>query len=219
MITGANRGIGLALTKQYIAEGNEVTALVRQSSQSLSESGARVIEGVDVKSLVSLQKAKELLGVCFFDLLINNAGIFLSESIDALDEAAFSRIEDQFLVNALGPLKVLSVFSDTLRKGSKCALITSRMGSIADNSSGSRYGYRMSKAALNMAGVSLAHDLKNREISVGIFHPGWVQTEMTGQSGNITASESASLLRKGFDKLSMATTGSFYHANGEELPW
>ena len=220
VITGANRGIGLELTKQYLSEGDHVIALVRNSSADLDASNARVIDGVDVRDLSSLKRAKETLGGDFFcDLLINNSGIFLSEVFEALDEAAFSRMEEQFLVNTLGPLKVSSVFSDALKAGSKCILMTSRMGSIADNSSGSRYGYRLSKAALNMAGVSLAHDLRTREIAVGIFHPGWVQTEMTGHTGHLTASELATLLRKGFDNLSMEATGSFYHANGELLPW
>ena len=103
--------------------------------------------------------------------------------------------------------------------GAKVALITSRMGSIADNSSGGSYGYRMSKAALNAAGRSLAIDLAARGIAVGLLHPGYVRTDMTGGSGNVEASEAAAMLVARIDELDAAKSGSFRHANGEELPW
>jgi NAD(P)-dependent dehydrogenase (short-subunit alcohol dehydrogenase family) len=106
-----------------------------------------------------------------------------------------------------------------LERGAKVALITSRMGSIADNGSGGAYGYRMSKAALNAAGMSLARDLASRGIAVVLLHPGYVKTEMTGGSGNVSAEKSASQLIGRIEALDLAHSGSFWHANGETLPW
>ena len=98
-------------------------------------------------------------------------------------------------------------------------IVTSRMGSVADNDSGGAYGYRMSKAAVNITGVSLARDLAERGISVALLHPGYVRTDMTGHSGHIDAEEAAAGLIQRMDELSPATTGTFWHANGETLPW
>ncbi|MEC9318776.1 MAG: SDR family oxidoreductase, partial [Pseudomonadota bacterium] len=108
---------------------------------------------------------------------------------------------------------------DNLEGGSKVALITSRMGSIGDNGSGSRYGYRMSKAALNAAGKSLAIDLKDKAIAVVLLHPGYVQTEMVGGRGDISPATAAERLMQRIDELTIETSGSFFHSNGEELPW
>jgi len=117
-----------------------------------------------------------------------NAGILRDESLGSINS---STIVEQFKVNALAPLEVVDLLHRNLTSGSRIALITSRMGSIADNDSGGRYGYRMSKAALNAAGMSLVRDLINRNISVGIYHPGWVQTDMVAGSGHITADVAA----------------------------
>jgi NAD(P)-dependent dehydrogenase (short-subunit alcohol dehydrogenase family) len=116
-------------------------------------------------------------------------------------------------------VRVARALRTLLVDGSKIAAITSRMGSIADNGSGGYYGYRMSKAALNAAAVSLSRDLRLSGIAVAILHPGFVRTEMTGGNGNITADESARLLIERIDGLSMATSGTFWHASGEVLPW
>src|SRR5690606_27563059 len=139
-----------------------------------------------------------------------------SESLDDLD---FDRIRKQFEVNALGPLRVTKALLPHLKKGSKVALITSRMGSIADNGSGGMYGYRMSKAALNMAGKSLAVDLKDRGIAVIILHPGFVRTDMTGGNGMIDPDESARGLIARIEELTLDRSGTFRHMNGDELPW
>jgi NAD(P)-dependent dehydrogenase (short-subunit alcohol dehydrogenase family) len=150
------------------------------------------------------------------DLLVNNAGILIGDRLDRLELDAVSR---QLEVNAIGPLLMTARLVGSLGAGSKVALITSRMGSIADNTSGGMYGYRMSKAALNAAGVSLARDLKARQIAVVILHPGYVRTEMTRGSGNVDAAEAARGLLERIDELRLETTGRFLHANGEELPW
>jgi NAD(P)-dependent dehydrogenase (short-subunit alcohol dehydrogenase family) len=103
--------------------------------------------------------------------------------------------------------------------GTKIGIVTSRMGSIADNTSGSRYGYRMSKAAVNMAGVSLSRDLAERGVAVALLHPGYVRTGMTGGHGLVDADEAAGGLLARMDALSMDTSGTFWHAQGEVLPW
>jgi NAD(P)-dependent dehydrogenase (short-subunit alcohol dehydrogenase family) len=122
-------------------------------------------------------------------------------------------------VNAYGPLRVTHKLLSLLRQGSKVALITSRMGSIADNTSGGAYGYRMSKAALNAAGKSLAHDLASQGVSVAILHPGYVRTEMTSNHGSVEPDDAARDLLKRIDELTLENTGTFWHANGSVLPW
>jgi NAD(P)-dependent dehydrogenase (short-subunit alcohol dehydrogenase family) len=156
------------------------------------------------------------LGGIRFHLLVNNAGILTRESLEDMD---FERMRQQFEVNALGPLRLTCALLPNLGHGSKVILITSRMGSLGDNTSGSRYGYRMSKAALNIAGISLAHDLKERGIAVAILHPGFVRTGMTQYKGYVDPPESAAGLISRIEELTLETSGGFWHANGERLPW
>ncbi len=217
LITGANRGIGLALTKGYCARGDKVYAVCRQTADELSSlENTVVIEGIDITSDQDIQKMKLALCDIPLDIVINNAGILYDE---VLGDINFQTIEKQYQVNTLGPLRVSEALIDNLVAGSKIALITSRMGSIADNSSGGRYGYRMSKAALNAAGMSLAQDLKSHQIAVAILHPGYVMTDMTNHTGLIDTVQSASGLMQRIDELTIETTGSFWHSNGELLPW
>lgn len=216
VVTGANRGIGLELCKLLAARGDDVIAVCRTSSPELDKLGVRVEAGVDVSDASAVSELATRLKDERIDTLINNAGILRGESLDALQ---FDGIEKQFEVNALGPLRVSAALLPRIAKGGKIAIITSRMGSIADNGSGGYYGYRMSKAAVNAAGMSLAHDLKSRGIAVGLFHPGMVATEMTGRNG-IPADESARGIIQGIDTLTLANSGRFTHAGtGEELPW
>lgn len=219
VITGAGRGIGLALTKKFIERGDTVVALCRKTNDDLQGTGAEVIEGIDVTDLASLTKLRDRFSGKKIDVLINNAGVMESELIEDFSEAAFEKMQKQFEVNSLGPLKVTSTLLDSLGEGSKVAMITSRMGSITDNTSGKKYGYRMSKVALNIASVSMAQDLAPRKIAVGIFHPGWVQTDMTGHSGHLTTEQCASNLVVRISELDLSTSGQFFHSNGEKLPW
>jgi NAD(P)-dependent dehydrogenase (short-subunit alcohol dehydrogenase family) len=159
--------------------------------------------------------AKRLKGVTI-EVLVNNAGMMRAEGLDHID---FDSITQQLEVNALGPLRVTSALLPLLHAGSKVVIITSRMGSIADNGSGGFYGYRMSKAAVNAAGVSLARDLNGRGIAVALLHPGMVATDMTGKHG-IAAAESVRGIVQRIDELTLATSGKFVHAGtGENLPW
>ncbi len=217
LVTGANRGIGFEYCRQLMNRGDEVIATCRSSQPELDDLGVRVETGVDItsgESVVSL--IKRLSGVNI-DVLIQNAGVLETNSFEDLDPESIRR---QFEINALSPLCFTRAIINNLSKGSKVILMTSRMGSIDDNSSGGSYGYRMSKVALCMAGKSLAIDLKSDDIAVALLHPGLVSTRMTSYTSNgISPEQSVQGLLQRIDALTMKNTGSFWHANGEELPW
>lgn len=216
LVTGANRGIGLEYCKQLLQRGEQVIAVCRAPSPELSALNLRIEAGIDLTTPDDINTLAQSLEGEPLELLINNAGILKRES---LDEMNYSQILEQFEVNAMGPLRVTHALLQNLHQGSKIAMMTSRMGSIADNTSGMRFGYRMSKAALNIASVSLAHDLRARGVAVAILHPGYVRTEMTGHSGLIDADESVRGLLARIDALTLETSGTFWHSNGEILPW
>jgi NAD(P)-dependent dehydrogenase (short-subunit alcohol dehydrogenase family) len=216
LVTGANRGIGLSFVKLLKARGDHVIAACRHETPELGALGVEVASGVDVTSEKSLNLLAEKLKGRSLDLLLNNAGLLAVEGLDKLD---FASIQRQMEVNAYGPLRVTHKLLPLLGRGSKVALMTSRMGSIADNGSGSYYGYRMSKAALNAAGKSLAVDLAARGVAVAILHPGYVKTEMTGNHGSVEPDDAARDLLKRIDGLTPENSGTFWHANGEVLPW
>jgi len=222
VITGANRGIGLALTSLYAQRGDNVWALCRSASTELQELAAKnansisVLENVDVNDFASFDTVLAPLKSQQIDVLINNAGILRNEVLGSINA---EQIQMQFQTNALAPVMFTEWCLPLLGSGSKVGLITSRMGSVADNTSGGRYGYRMSKAALNIAGVSLAKDLQQQGIAVAILHPGYVSTGMVNFRGEVSAEFSATNLQQRMDELTLATTGTFWHANGEVLPW
>ena len=216
VITGANRGIGLELARQWHERGDRVTAVCRAASDELKSLGVAIIEGVDVTDDISLGKARRNLEGETIDVLYNNAGLLTDEN---LKDMGWDRIQTQFEVNTLGPLKVTMALLDLIASNGKVVMMTSRMGSIADNDSGGRYGYRMTKAALNAAAKSLAVDLQPKGISVGILHPGYVRTAMTGNTGHITPSEAAERLIQRVHELAPENSGVFRHSDGSELPW
>lgn len=216
VITGANRGIGLELTRQLAARGDNVIAACRQSTPELDATGASVHVGFDVTKEAAIATLATAVASRRVDILINNAGLLTRETLDDLD---LPRIRAQFEVNTLGPLRVTRALLPSLDAGSKVAIISSRVGSLADNGSGGNYGYRMSKTAVNMAGVNLAHDLKPHGIAVLLLHPGYVRTGMTGFNGHIDPAESAAGLIERLDAATLAETGTFWHAEGYQLPW
>ena len=217
LITGANRGIGLELVRQLKARGEDVIATCRSSSPELNALSVRIETDIDITSGDSVIKLREKLIDTEVDVLIQNAGIAEFNSLSNLDPQS---IVHQFEVNALSPLCFVQTMLSHLSKSAKIALISSRMGSIEDNSSGGSYGYRMSKVALCMAGKSLAIDLKPKGVSVGILHPGLVSTRMTGFTSNgIQPKDSVKGLIQRIDELSLENTGTFWHSNGEVLPW
>lgn len=219
LITGANRGIGLALAKRFAARGDRVIGVCRQGSDALAASGAQVIEGVDVADARAVAALPSYLGDTRIDVLVLNAGVLGRESFDALDEDAIDSMRRQFEVNALGPLRVAHALQDHLGVGARVGIITSRMGSVADNGSGGYYGYRASKAAVNAIGKSLSIDLRPRGISVVLLHPGYVATDMVGGTGDVSPDEAAGQLVERLDALTLERSGRFFHANGTELPW
>ncbi|MFM7452639.1 MAG: SDR family oxidoreductase [Cyanobium sp.] len=217
LVTGANRGIGLEYSRQLQARGDQVIAVCRTASPELEGLGVPIEAGIDQASEAAIAELVTRLQGVPLDGLILNAGILESMGLEDLDAEAIRR---QFEVNALAPLLLVRALLVQLPRGAKVALMTSRMGSIADNSSGGSYGYRMSKVALNIAGKSLAIDLQPRGIAVAILHPGLVRTRMINFNPNgITPAESVRGLLARIDALTLETSGSFWHANGQVLPW
>lgn len=215
VVTGASGGIGYELCRQIKAAGNTPIAVCRTSTQNLDRLGIRVESGIDIAVAESVADLQTRLQDVDIDVLVNNAGMMERNSLAHLD---FDSIRRQFEVNAIGTLRVTHALLPNLPQGGKIVLITSRMGSIADNSSGGSYGYRMSKVAMSMAGKSLSIDLHPRGIAVAIVHPGLVSTPMTGNNG-IPAAESVRGILGQIDRLNLHNSGTFWHANGEELPW
>lgn len=216
VVTGANRGIGLELVRQLKERGASVVAVCRRSSPELDALRVRVESDCDLTRPAAWSRLAERLASDEIDLLIQNAGMLVGDSLGHVDPAG---LRAQFELNAVAPLCLTQALVPRLRAGAKVALITSRMGSMGDNGSGGYYGYRMSKAALNAAGVSLARDLAPRGVAVVILHPGAVRTGMTGGHGMIDAEESVRGLLQRIDELRLETTGRFLHQNGEVLPW
>jgi NAD(P)-dependent dehydrogenase (short-subunit alcohol dehydrogenase family) len=216
LVTGANRGIGLELCRRLAARGDEVIATCRSSSPELDALGARVVRGIDVASDGVGDRLVAALGDARVDVLVNNAGILRRDSVERLDPDG---LREHFEVNALGALRVTAAVLPRLRAGARIAFVSSKAGSIGDRPSGGMYGYRMSKAALNMAAANLAHELAPRGIHVVVLHPGAVRTEMTRGGGNVDAPEAAAGLIARIDELDAASSGRFVHANGDEVPW
>ncbi len=217
LVTGSNRGIGLELCKQIHKRGEEVIATCRKSSVELINLGVRIEDNIDISSEKSVADLTQRLYGINIDCLINNAGIYEFNSFDKLDKTSILR---QFEINALSPIFMTRSLKHLLTRSSKVAFITSRMGSIGDNLSGSSYGYRMSKVALSMAAKSLSIDLIKEDIYVAILHPGLVSTRMTGFTPRgITTEESVKGILKRIDCLNKNNSGTFWHSNGEILPW
>ena len=219
LITGANRGIGLALAQTLAARSDRIIAACRAPSEALTQTGARIESGVDVTDDAAVAALAGRLTGESLDALWLNAGVLAREALGEIDAEGFASLRRQFEVNALGPLRVAQALLPHLRRDGKIAILTSRMGSVADNTSGGYYGYRASKAAVNAIGKSLAVDLAPRGIGVFLLHPGFVATDMVGGRGDLAPAQAAQQLVACLDGLDIAQTGSFWHGNGTELPW
>lgn len=219
LITGANRGIGLALAQHYRNRGERVIAVCRHASEALERTGAQVESGVDVRDDAALARLAERLADTRIDVLLLNAGVLRADRFGQIDAAGFEAMREQFEVNALGPLRVAQALADRLADNARIGIVTSRMGSMADNGSGGYYGYRASKAAVNAIGRSLAIDLRPRGIAVFLLHPGFVSTDMVDRRGEIAPERAAAQLVERMDTLTLDDTGTFWHANGTPLPW
>ncbi|HET9449998.1 MAG TPA: SDR family oxidoreductase [Aggregicoccus sp.] len=225
VITGANRGIGLELVRQYLARGDSVHAGVRAPAQATelaalaqASSGRLHVAACDVADGASVRAfAASVQGPVH--LLVNNAG--MRHRPDALEDLDVEAVTRTFQVNALGPLLLSRALLPQLRaaKGAKVANLGSGLGSISDNTSGDAYGYRMSKAALSMATRSLAQDLRPEGILAVVLSPGWVQTDMGGPEAPTPVTESAAGLIALLDRLTPQESGGFFDFRGERLAW
>ena len=217
LVTGANRGIGLEYCRQLKARGDQVVAVCREATPELEALGVRIEDGIELTEEAAIADLVARLDGLALDAVILNAGVRQSMGLEDLDPEGIRR---QFEVNALAPLLLARALVRQMPRGSKLALMTSRMGSIDDNTSGGSYGYRMSKVALNIAGKSLAIDLAPRGIAVAILHPGLVRTRMIKfNPSGIEPEQAVQGLLARIDALTLETSGGFWHSNGERLPW
>ena len=222
LITGANRGIGLEFARQYAEAGYRVHAACRApgSAGALASLGNGVkLHKLDVTDHAGIEALAAGLRNEAIDILINNAGIYGDrQELGKIDYAAWQEV---MRVNTLAPLKMAECFLPHLEAGKMkvIASLTSRMGSIADNNAGGHYIYRSSKAALNAAARSLALDLAPRGITVIVFHPGWVKTDMGGPSALIDAETSVAGMRAVIEGAGPKATGRFFNYDGAEVPW
>lgn len=224
LITGADRGIGAAMCQQIGARGDTALAACLVDAPELrGKRGVEVLTGVDVTSAEAMRNLVRQVGDRHIDVIVNNAGLVIERKLGEFDYDAFHK---EYAVNALGPLRVVEALLPRMGPGGKIGIVTSRVGSLTENGSGGLYGYRLSKAAGNMAGINLAHELKPRGIAVICLHPGSVRTQMTaGLSDQATVGSlvdpptSAKGLIDRLDELTLAATGTFRHANGQALPW
>lgn len=208
------------MVRQYRARGDRAIAACLGDGADLAAAGIEVAPNVDVTDMASLSALGEQLRDTTLTILISNAGTFAPERWRKFDYASMLHAYD---VNALGPLRVVDALMPRLAAGSKLGVITSRVGSLSENSSGGLYGYRMSKCAANMLGINLYHELRPHGIAVMLLHPGQVATDMTrGVSGVgefITPDISAAGLIEQVDALHAGTPPEFRHSNGSLLPW
>lgn len=225
VITGANRGIGLELTRQSLARGDTVHAGAREPAQAqvltalARASGGRLhVHDLDVTRDESVSAFAAAL-TAPVDLLINNAG--RRTRSDDLEDLSLEDALQMLEVNALGALRVTRALLPRLReaRGARIASLSSGLGSISDNTSGGGYGYRMSKAALNMATRSLAADLRGEGLIAVAISPGWVQTDMGGASAPTQVSESATGLLTVLDRLTPGDSGGFFDFRGKRIDW
>lgn len=227
LLTGANRGIGLELARQYAELGWRVLATCRQPDSAVelnrltATSGGRVsVHPLDVCDRTQIDALRQSVADIPIDVLFNNAGIY------GQDDASFGHLDEEkwletFRVNTIAPMKLIEAFVDNVaRSGHKLiASMSSKMGSMADNGSGGSYAYRSSKAALNAVVASAAIDLRARGIIALVLHPGWVKTDMGGANAEISASESAHKLIRLMESVTIKDSGRFFDIDGTVIPW
>ena len=226
LITGANRGIGLELVKQYADSGWIIHACCRNPGNadalnSLAKNNASItVHTLDICNSNQIHELKTTLGNTPIDILFNNAGIY-GQNNAYFGNTDVTQWLNCFEVNTVAPMKVSEALVGNVASSELkiIATMSSKMGSMADNGSGGSYVYRSSKAALNAAMVSAAIDLKPKGIKVAILHPGWVKTDMGGPNAEITVEECVNQLRNTLDNLTLETSGTFFEIDGSVIPW
>jgi NAD(P)-dependent dehydrogenase (short-subunit alcohol dehydrogenase family) len=226
VITGASRGIGLEFVQQLLRRGDTVDAGVRSQEGAkrleplARESGGRLrIHALDVEDAASIRAFAADICAAPVDVLINNAGVFgKSNALTALDAGDLART---FAINALGPLQITTALLPALRQGTarRVAHVSSRMGSMASNTDGGAYAYRMSKAALNAGVRSMSNDLRAEGFVTVVLHPGWVQTDMGGPEAPLAAADSVRGMLRLIDGMGPEHSGRFFDYQGQEVPW
>lgn len=220
LVTGANRGLGLEFARQYAESGWQVIGTARKPEQAkeLEALGVRVVQ-LDVADQASVDRMAAELDGQPIDLLINNAGIFPRVGkIAEIDIDDYSRTLE---VNTIGPVRVTRALLPNLRQGKLKVIagLSSNLGSIAENERGNFYGYRESKAALNMFTKTLAAELGPEGFICVVLTPGWVQTDMGGPSAPLQPADSISGMKAVLDKLAPADNGTFWSYDGSQMPW
>ena len=220
VVTACNRGLGLEFARQLSSRGDRVIATARDL-EAATELAALDVEtfALDVADAASVERFGKAMAGVSIDVLLNNAGVgVLSKPFESLD---FAEMEEFFAINTVGALRVFRALLPGLRAGSgkKVVNMTSRMGSIGDNTSGAAYSYRASKAALNMATRSLAVDYRAEGFICIVLHPGWVATDMGGKRAPVATEDSISAMLRVVDKLSLDDSGEFYDFAGSRVPW
>ncbi|HVZ71900.1 MAG TPA: SDR family oxidoreductase [Polyangia bacterium] len=226
VVTGANRGLGLGMVTIFARRGDEVWATARKPDEArelaalAKASGGRVhVAAVDVRDDAQVAALSKAIGDAPVDVVVNNAGV-AGKWRGGLGDFDAAEALASFDTNALGALRVTRALLANLRAAhGKVVNITSLMGSIADNGSGRAYAYRMAKAALNMATVNLAHELKSFGGVAVALHPGWVKTAMGGEGAPEEIDAACARLVASIDRFGAAESGRFFHAKGQELPW
>jgi NAD(P)-dependent dehydrogenase (short-subunit alcohol dehydrogenase family) len=227
LITGANRGLGLEFTRQYLAEGQTVFAATRNPGAAprlrqleRDSKGSLTLVEADVGDTASVRRAAAHTPLTSIDVLINCAGVFGDDgqTIGSIDYHEWMRVLD---VNVLGPMRMCEAFLDRVAQSNRrlVVTITSGMGSLADNTSGGYIAYRTSKAAVNMAMRTAAIDLRPRGISCVVLNPGWVKTDMGGPNAKLTPEQSVTAMRRVIAELGPKDSGRFYNYDGREYPW
>lgn len=233
LITGANRGIGLEFARQYAADGWTVLACCRTPGQSdtlnkLSRQfpGLVKIYGLDIAVHEQIEELVRVLSnqsaaINGIDLLINNAGIYPDSYQGGFGHTDYEMWMKSLRVNTMAPLKMAEAFATHVERSQLKTIVTisSKMGSIADNSSGGSYLYRTSKAAVNMVVKNLSIDLKPRGIIAVVLHPGWVKTDLGGANALISAEQSVSGMRQIISRLSLVDSGKFLNYDGKDISW
>ena len=217
VITGANRGIGLEMAKQYAADGWDVIGTAREPerAQELAAIDRVTVMQLDAADDASVEKFVRELGDQPVDLFINNAGIYGPSEFDR------EAWRDLFNVNVIGPVRLATALKDNVARSAdrKMVVISSQVGSIAENETGSMIYYRTSKAAVNQAWTCLAKQWQDDGLTLAMLHPGWVQTDMGGENADLTPAESVEGMRAVIDGLTHDQNGKFYDHDGREIPW